>query len=248
MSVGVRIEETIEIPPGIDSLEKFREWALSDDFPEIGRIDYIQGVIDVNGVVVDAGMVEVELMPERMISHSDVKAAVARRLTERVLDSDLGKVCIDGMRFSSMESSMSCEPDVFVLLHETIESGEVGLTPASGGAADFIEIQGGPDLVVEIVSPSSVAKDTRRLPSAYFKAGVREFWPIDARDDKELRFQIFRRGESGFVETEIDDEGFQNSGVLDRRYRLTRERGRREEWRFVLEERGLSSSTLIGET
>ena len=236
MSVGVRIEETIEIPPGIDSLEKFRQWALSDDFPEIGRIDYIQGVIDVNGVVVDAGMVEVELMPERMISHSDVKAAVARRLTERVLDSDLGKVCIDGMRFSTLESSISCEPDVFVLLHETIESGEVVLTPASGGTADFIEIQGGPDLVIEIVSPSSVAKDTRRLPPAYFAAGVREYWLIDARGE-DLQFQIFRRGESGFVENDVDAEGFQDSDVLDRRYRLTRERGRRDEWRFVLDER-----------
>lgn len=225
MSVGVVLDDSVTIPPGIDSLEKFRQWALSPDFPERGRIDYIRG------------MIEVDMMPERLISHGGVKSAVVRRLTQRVLDSDLGEVAIGQMRVSSPASALSCEPDLLVMLHETIELGRVELTPARDDPNDFVEILGGPDLVVEIVSRSSVAKDTRRLPPAYFEAGVREFWLIDARDD-ELRFQIFRRGKDGFVETDVDDEGFQNSSVLDRRYRLMRERGRRGEWRFVLEEKG----------
>jgi Uma2 family endonuclease len=35
-------------------------------------------------------------------------------------------------------------------------------------------VEGGPDLVVEIVSDSSEEKDLDRLPRAYFSAGVRE--------------------------------------------------------------------------
>lgn len=239
MSVGVTIEGLVEIPAGVEDLETFRQWALSPDFPEMGRIDYIQGVIDVSGVVIDPGMIAVQLMPERVVSHSEVKTALARRLTERVLDSDLGKMFIDRIRVSSPEAGLSCEPDLFVLLHESMKSGRITYKAASRSNSDFIEIQGGPDLVVEIVSPSSVAKDTRRLPPAYFEAGVGEFWLIDARDEG-LSFQIFHRGEGRFIETDADVDGFQASSVLDRRYRLIRERDRRGEWRFVLEERGLS--------
>jgi hypothetical protein len=45
----------------------------------------------------------------------------------------------------------------------------------------FIEVEGAADLVVEILSDSSVGKDTRRLPEAYAKAGVGELWLVDAR-------------------------------------------------------------------
>ncbi len=107
--------------------------------------------------------------------------------------------------------------------------------PAAGKVDDFIEIEGGPDLIVEIVSPSSVTKDTRRLPPAYFDAGVREYWLVDARGS-ELVFQIFRRGESTFEQVVSDAEGFQRSDVLACRYRLERVRGRRDEWRYDLRE------------
>jgi Uma2 family endonuclease len=49
-----------------------------------------------------------------------------------------------------------------------------------------------PDLIVEIVSDTSVRKDTERLPVSYFAAGVGEFWLIDARRDP-LEFLIHRR-------------------------------------------------------
>ena len=45
--------------------------------------------------------------------------------------------------------------------------------------------------MIEIVSDSSVAKDTRRLPAAYHKAGVGEFWLVDARGP-ETSFTIHR--------------------------------------------------------
>jgi len=45
--------EQIEIPT-IHNLAEFRRWALSEDFPERGRIDYI------------AGKIEVDMSPEDM--------------------------------------------------------------------------------------------------------------------------------------------------------------------------------------
>ena len=222
MSVGVRIADEVMIPPGIETLEDFRRWALSDEFPERVRIDYI------------GGMIEVELMPERLSSHGTVKVEVVRVLANRVRAVDLGEVFVDQARVSSASANLSAEPDVVVLRHETIESGAVRLVPTSDDE-DFVEIEGGPDLVIEIVSPSSVGKDLRRLPPAYHDAGVREFWLVDARRE-ELVFRILRRGSGGFEEVASDDEGFRRSEVLGRRYRLERHRGRRDEWRYDLRE------------
>jgi Uma2 family endonuclease len=54
------------------------------------------------------------------------------------------------------------------------------LVPKAGAEPGrYIDVEGPPDLIVEIVSDTSVAKDTRRLPEAYFRAGVAEFWLAD---------------------------------------------------------------------
>ena len=47
-----------------------------------------------------------------------------------------------------------------------------------------------PDVVLEIVSESSVEKDYERLPELYGRAGVSEFWRADVR--RELTFEILR--------------------------------------------------------
>ena len=91
-----------------------------------------------------------------------------------------------------------------------------------------------PDLVVEIVSDSSAAKDTRRLPQAYWRAGIPEFWLADARGS-ELEFRIHRRGEAGYESAPSDPEGFQHTAVLNTRFRLTRRRHRTGRWRYALE-------------
>ncbi len=46
---AVRIEENVWIPADVGELESFRQWARSEDFPEPGRIDYLEGTIEVPG-------------------------------------------------------------------------------------------------------------------------------------------------------------------------------------------------------
>jgi len=89
---------------------------------------------------------------------------------------------------------------------------------------DYIEILGSPDLVVEVVSDSSVRKDTRLLRDAYFRAGIREYWLIDARGP-EVKFEILRRGEGGFI-TPADSRAPQISDVFGGRWSLVRFRDR----------------------
>lgn len=218
----VLFEEQVEIPLGIKNLADFRDWALSDKFPQRGRIDYVNGRI------------EVDMSPEDLFTHGTLKSEVSGEIKDRVNQLDLGHTLIAETRISSVPGDLSAEPDIVVITHQAIDDGRLHLIPKSSGEAGrYVEVEGGPDLVVEIVSDSSVQKDTQRLPAAYFAAGVREYWLIDARG-KELFFQIQHRSTNAFEPTQTDARGFQPSAVLQCRYCLDRRRHARGHWIYQL--------------
>ena len=212
---AVLIADELMIPAWVETLADFRRWACSDDFPKHGRIDYIKGQI------------EVDMSPERLFSHGLVKSAIAETVLLLNKEADLGHVYIDRARMVSVPADLSCEPDLCLISWDSLQTGRVRYLPAPKAAdpLDLLEIEGGPDLVVEIISPSSVAKDTRRLPPAYFAAGVLELWLVDARGT-EIEFTIHRRGRKAFRAVAADAEGFQRSAVLGHSFRLSREPGR----------------------
>jgi len=206
IATTIAIAGELEIPLSVRSLTDFREWVCSEEFPERGRIDYIQGRI------------EVDMSPEGFWFHAQPKTEVARVIANVVKARRLGYVGIDCTRFSSELGDISAEPDVVLVKSESLLSGKVRLSTAAD-SEDFVEIEGGPDLVVEVVSKSSVKKDMKRLPPAYFDAGIEEFWLIDVRPKKFL-FQIHRRGKTKWKPAATRPDGSQHSTVLDRRYGL----------------------------
>ncbi len=221
--VSVLFDERVEIPLGIASLADFRQWAISDSFPDHGRIDYV------------TGRIEVDMSPEDFFTHGTLKSQVSSRIEQRVNELDLGHTLIAETRVSSIVGDLSAEPDVVVISHTAIDAGRVRLVPkASGIDGRFVEVEGGPDLVVEIVSDSSVEKDSERLPVSYYKAGVLEYWLLDARE-KELFFQIYRRGAASFEPTPPDQQGGQHSIVLHSSCILHRNRHARGHWIYRLE-------------
>ena len=158
MASSVIFEERVEIPY-CRSLAEFRAWALSDDFPERGRIDYV------------GGRIEVDMSPENVFFHGSVKTEVVGELRDVVRSAGGGYLFSDQMRVSCPAAELSAEPDIVYLSDNALNSGRVRLVPSAGGEPDsFVELEGAPDLVVEIVSDSSVAKDTRRLPISYWHA------------------------------------------------------------------------------
>src|SRR5437879_5526087 len=82
------------------------------------------------------------------------------------------------------------------------------------------EVEGAPDMVLEVVSRSSVQKDTVILPKAYWEAGVREYWLVDARKAP-LRFDIFRHTAKGYASTRKQAGGGVKSALFGRVFRLT---------------------------
>ena len=223
MATAITFEEQITVPMDLRSLADFRGWAMSDQFPERGRIDYI------------AGRIEVDMSPEEIIGHGGLKSEIHGVLFQLVKRSDLGYLRIDNTRVSSLEAGLSAEPDIVLVSYQSLAAGRAKMIPKAGGEEGrYVEIEGAPDLIVEIVSDSSVTKDTVRLPAAYFRAGVPEFWLADARREPFV-FQIHRRGESGFEAVEADADGFQPSAVFGCRFRLQWRRDRSGHWAFDLQ-------------
>ncbi len=227
MATTVILEERIEIPLDLRSLSDFRRWAMSSDFPERGkgRVDYI------------AGRIEVNISPEDFFCHGTLKTEITGVLYQQVKQDNRGHLVTDSTRVSSIEGDLSAEPDIVFISHETLSSDRARLVPKAGGAPGrYVEIEGAPDLIVEIVSDGSVTKDTRHLPEAYFKAGVREFWLADARHETIL-FQIHRRGATAYQPVAPDADGFQPSAILGCGFRLDGARDPHGNWRFDLRQK-----------
>ena len=202
------VSEGVQIPPGIDSLEAFRHWARSDSFPQRGRFTWI------------AGELRVDLSMEQLFFHNLVKTQFTAVLAALVEELDIGYLCSDGMRFSHPGADLSVEPDAFFLSYDTMRGGTVKEVPDAAGVG-VIELEGAPDMVLEIVSPSSVKQDTEELRERYWQAGVTEYWLVDVRGDQ-LRFDIFKRNKNGYGAVKPQPKGLR-SQVFKRFFRLTRQ-------------------------
>jgi Uma2 family endonuclease len=204
----VLFQEEVEVPLSVDSLADFRAWASSDSFPHKGRIDFI------------AGRIEVDMAAEEIFMHGSVKSEIARVLLHRVKGQRLGHLWIADTRISCPEADLSAEPDIVFVSHNTLQSGRARPVPKAGQKRNrYVEVEGAPDLIVEVVSDSSVAKDKERLPPAYYQAGVPEFWLVDARGEQPS-FIIHHRGAKGYLPVNRDARGFQRSTVFGCRFRL----------------------------
>lgn len=210
------------VPPQARGLAGFREWTRSESFPEDGRIDYLGGDL------------EFEMSPEDLHTHGTVKTAIAAELYSRIARVGLGFVFADRTRVSSPTSDLSVEPDLVAVLFSSLDAGRVRQIPASGkGPGRFIELEGAPDLVVEIVSDSSVRKDTRILPPRYARAGVRELWRVDARGG-ELSFEVRLLAGGEYRLSKPAADGWTESAVLGGKVRLRREPTRHGGWLYEL--------------
>jgi Uma2 family endonuclease len=207
---AILFEEDLRIPAEVFDFVRFRGWCQGGEFPERGRIDFLDGEV------------YVDMSPENLYFHGRVKTAIAVGLHAAIEDPDLGAVYIDRTRVVSPSVGLSVEPDVIALLWHSLETGKVREIEAARAEDGFVELEGAPDLIVEILSNSSEKKDLERLPELYAKAGVRELWLVDARGES-LSFQIHDLGSDGSYSLHAPDaEGYSISRVLNSALRLTR--------------------------
>lgn len=168
-------EETATIPPWVTGLETFREWARSEQFPHYGRFSFLNG-----GLWVDLAM-------EQLFTHNGVKGEISTQLNFLIRASKLGYFFFDRARLTHVAGGLSTEPDGLFLSHPSLDAGKVRLI--EGSREGLVEVEGTPDWVLEVISTSSLKKDTEVLPDLYHKAGISEFWLVDARRNP-LQFEI----------------------------------------------------------
>jgi Uma2 family endonuclease len=156
---------------------------------------------------------------EERFYHNQIKTALGITLGGLIESEDLGFYTTDGMLLANDNAELATEPDAMSLSNASIKSKRVYFTAGKKRGAIATRVIGSPDLVVEIVSPSSEDVDTVWLMSAYHDAGVAEYWVIDARDAEDVQLDIYKRGAKEYMAGRKQD-GWVKSGVLGRSFRL----------------------------
>jgi Uma2 family endonuclease len=199
-------DEQISVPSSVVDLESFRRWADSNEFPENGRIWWLKGEV------------WVDMSKEQIFSHVLVKTELAIVLGMLVKTGQLGLFLTDGAFLSNIDADIAGIPDaVFVSRAALLDQVRV----IEGKREGYVELQGSPDMVLEVLSRGSVQKDTIILRRAYWEAGIREYWLVDARQEP-LKFDILRHTAKGYAATRKQD-GWMKSAVFGKTFRLTQQ-------------------------
>jgi len=109
---------------------------------------------------------ELVMTPSPTRRHQEIVGKLYRRLAEFVDDRSLGEVYIAPLD-TIFDQYNVLQPDILFVSKERLA--EVGRE----------RIEGAPDLVVEVLSPSTFHKDLRRKMRVYSQFGVREYWIVD---------------------------------------------------------------------
>jgi Uma2 family endonuclease len=197
--------EQVSVPGWVKDLASFRRWADSDEFPETGRICWLDGEV------------WVDMSKEQIFTHVLAKTEITTVLSVLVKAADLGLFLGDGALLSNVDVDIAVVPDALFVSTAGLQD-RVRLI--EGKDEGYVELEGSPDMVLEVVSRSSVHKDTRTLREAYWQAGIREYWLIDARPDP-LTFDILRYAPKGYRATPKKD-GWLRSAVFGKSFHLLR--------------------------
>ena len=195
---------SVSIPSWVVDHDSFRQWFYQPDFPEEGRVSFL------NGEVI------FDMSQEQIYSHIRMKMVISRVLDALATRRKLGVFYPDGLLLSHLSAAVSNNPDGVFVANASFENELVRLV--DGAKQGFIELEGSPDMVLEVVSDSSVRKDYELLREAYWKAGVREYWLVDARGER-LEFQILKHGGKGYSQVRAVG-GWIKSAVFKKSFRL----------------------------
>jgi Uma2 family endonuclease len=206
---AVAEDQTVDVPVGIGNLESFLRWAETDEFPESGRICYLK-----SRVWVDMSMEE--------MNHNQLTGLFTMVLGDLIVSGRLGRYFHDGMVLSNIQADLSVEPDGMFLSRKRLRSGKARLVMGKGTSP--IRVEGTPDMALEVVSPSSVQKETVDLRQLYWEAGIPEYWLVNPLEQR-LTFEILRSTPKEYVPVS-KQAGWLKSTVFGKSFKLTQRRGK----------------------
>jgi hypothetical protein len=189
-----------EVPFDAATLAGFRAWSAmrSDGGP---LVSFVDGCVCID-------------VTNCYETHAPVTTAVNGVLGG--LAHDDGMYFLASSWFTNEDANLSVEPDGFFVRYETLRAGHFNVNPMRNH-----EALGRPDFVFEAVSPSTKRKDLVQLVDAYARAGIPEYWLIDARG-KTLVFRTLVLEDGAYIDVPVDADGWRVSPTWGRAFRLRR--------------------------
>jgi Uma2 family endonuclease len=115
-------------------------------------------------------------------------------------------------------SGLATEPDGMFVSTAARRDGRAVVREGRPERKKGLVVEGTPDMVLEVVSPSSVRKDTVELPDLYWQAGIPEYWLVDPRGN-EPRFALYAHTPRGYRSVRPVG-GWRKSAVFGASFRL----------------------------
>ena len=106
-------------------------------------------------------------------------AAAAPNIAHQSTQANLGAPMHTFVRSEGLGYVFFSPCDVVLSEHNTFQPDLIFVSNENAGIITEANIQGAPDLVVEIISPSSTGRDWVVKRDLYAKHGVKEYWLID---------------------------------------------------------------------
>lgn len=131
---------------------------------------------------------ELILVPRPRLRHQEISDELVTNIKIFLRQNPLGKV------YSEVEVYLRGEPVTPDIVY--ISKDRLGITTE-------LNIQGAPDLVIEILSPSTESYDRKRKSKLYFNNGVKEYWIVNA--DAKL-VEVFTAREHGWLLINVFDQ------------------------------------------
>ena len=138
MDTIVLYDDSVDIPAGISDLPGFRRWVHSDDFPDTGRICFLDG------------RVWVDKSKEQVFTHNQLKQEFNLVIGGLVKSQRLGRFFPDGLLLTNDQAQLACQPDGTFVRCKSTEP-RVGRVRLVEGEKDgYLELEGTPDMVLEM--------------------------------------------------------------------------------------------------
>lgn len=162
--------------------------------------DYL--VLPAEGHIIEWADGEVIYHMPPTLPHQDIATLLTTlfRAYARILD--LGRVIAAPFEVRLWPDGPSREPDILFIGRDKL--------PLLGNK----RFNGAPDLVVEIISPTSVTLDRVEKFLEYEHAGVGEYWIVDPRRQQQQADFFVRNENDRFASAPVDDDGVYASTVL----------------------------------
>ena len=128
---------------------------------------------------------EILEMTSPSLYHQRIITKLSTIINNFLLNHSIGEVFVAPLDVYFSDTEVY-QPDILILLNESFSKMKEN------------KIEGAPDLVVEVLSPSTAYYDLKHKKSIYEKQGVREYWIVDPI---EKTLEIFELQNGKFIST-----------------------------------------------